>query len=254
VNAALEFELLKARRSPVFRWGLLGVALGVPAVTTLFVVLVAYGGSSPAAAKAATLVTDLSVAGMVVVAGQVLTVAMLLAAGLAASWSFGREFVDDAVPALFALATPLRSVVAAKFTVLTGWAAMTVVSTVAVTVVAALALGLPPSPDVVRVLAQATTAGFLSAVLAWPLALVASWRRGYLAGFVALVLIVVVTQLVTAVGAGGWFPFAAPSLWMGMGGPEAAAGITALQLAAAPVVAAAAVVASRAWWERAETR
>ena len=54
MNAPLEFELLKARRSAVFCWGLLGVALGVPAVTSLFVALVVHGGSSPAAAKAAT--------------------------------------------------------------------------------------------------------------------------------------------------------------------------------------------------------
>lgn len=252
MTAAFEFELLKARRSAVFRWGCLGVVLGVPGITTLFVVLVARGGSSPAAAKAATLVTDVSAAGMVIVAGQVLTVAMLLSAGLAASWSFGREFVDDAVPALFAIATPLGSVVRAKFWVLTGWVVLTVVAAVVVTVVTALALGLPLDPGLGRAAARATAAGVLSGVLAWPLALVASWRRGYLAGFVALLLVVVSTQILTAVGVGGWFPFAAPSLWMGMGGAEAAADVSLLQLALAPVVASAAVLATVAWWERAE--
>jgi hypothetical protein len=41
-----------------------------------------------------------------------------------------------------------------------------------------------------------------------------------LSEFVALVATVVVTQLV--IGAGAWFPYAAPALWMGMGGAAAA--------------------------------
>jgi hypothetical protein len=65
--------------------------------------------------------------------------------------------------------------------------------------------------------AQALTAGVLSAALAAPLVLVSSWRRGYLPGFVALVAVVMATQLITALGGGAWFPFVAPSLWMAWG-------------------------------------
>jgi ABC-2 type transport system permease protein len=43
------------------------------------------------------------------------------------------------------------------------------------------------------------------------------------------VAVVIVTQLVTAVG-GGWFPYAAPALWMGMGGVAAAQEVSAIQL------------------------
>jgi hypothetical protein len=40
MNAALEFELLKARRAGVFRWGAVVVAVGVPALSTGFFELV----------------------------------------------------------------------------------------------------------------------------------------------------------------------------------------------------------------------
>ena len=100
MNAALEFELLKARRAGVFRWGALVVAVGVPALCTAFFELVRLGGDSPSAAKAATMITDLSLAGLLAASGQVLSVAILMTVGIAASWSFGREFVDDALPAL----------------------------------------------------------------------------------------------------------------------------------------------------------
>ena len=46
----------------------------------------------------------------------------------------------------------------------------------------------------------------------------------------ALLLIVFATEIVTALGAGGWIPCAAPAPWVGMGGPEAAATIGPTQL------------------------
>ena len=218
MNAALEFELLKARRAGVFRWGAVVVAVGVPALSTAFFELVRLGGDSPSAAKAATMITDLSLAGLLGTAGQVLSVAILMTAGIAASWSFGREFVDDALPALFAIATPRSSVAAAKFVVLAGWALLTVVSTVILTVVGGLLVGLDMDAAAVQTASRVAAAGLLGAALAAPMALVSSWRRGYLPGIIALVALVVVTQLVTAIGAGAWFPYAAPALWMGMGG------------------------------------
>ena len=47
MKAALEFELLKARRAGVFRWGPLVMAVGVPALSTAFFELVRQGGDSP---------------------------------------------------------------------------------------------------------------------------------------------------------------------------------------------------------------
>ena len=138
MNAALEFELLKARRAGVFRWGAVVVAVGVPALSTAFFELVRLGGDSPSAAKAATMITDLSLAGLLGTAGQVLSVAILMTAGIAAVMEFRPEFVDDALPVLFAIATPRSSVAAAKFVVLAGWALLTVVSTVILTVVGGL--------------------------------------------------------------------------------------------------------------------
>ena len=211
MNAALEFELLKARRAGVFRWGALVVAVGVPALSTAFFELVRLGGDSASAAKAATMITELSLAGLLATAGQVLSVAIVMTVGIAASWSFGREFIDDALPALFAIATPRSSIAAAKFVVLAGWALLTVVSTVILTVISGLLVGLDMAPTALQTAFRVAAVGLLGAALAAPMALVSSWRRGYLPGFVALVAVVVVTQLVTAIGAGAWFPYAAPA-------------------------------------------
>ncbi|CAA9293683.1 MAG: hypothetical protein AVDCRST_MAG61-413 [uncultured Friedmanniella sp.] len=254
MNAALEFELLKARRAGVFRWGAVTVAAGVPALCALFFLLARSGGTSPSAAKAAAMIPALDAPGLVAMAGQVLTVAVLLAAGIATSWSFGREHVDGAIASLFATATPRPAIAAAKFFVLIGWASGTVLAAVVLTVVSGLLLGLPFDREVLDAAVRAVLAGLLAALLALPLGLVASWRRSYLAGFVVLLFVVVVTQVVTAMGGGHWFPYAVPSLWAGMGGEEAARAVSALGLLSAPLVAALGVAATVRWWSTFEER
>ncbi len=90
------------------------------------------------------------------------------------------------------------------------------------------------------------------AALALPLAWVASARRGYLPAVGALLLIVVATQIIAGHGAGAGFPYAAPALWLGMGGPEAAATIGPTHLLLALPVSAAGIWATTAWWNRAQ--
>jgi ABC-2 type transport system permease protein len=184
----------------------------------------------------------------------VLSVAILMTAGIAASWSFGREFIDDALPGLFAIATPRSSVAAAKFLVLAGWALITVVSTVIFTVIGGLLVGLDLDAAAIQMASRVAATGLLGAVLAAPLALVSSWRRGYLPGFVTLLAVAVVRQIVTAIGAGAWFPYAAPALWMGMGGAAAASQVSLIQRLLPLPVAALAVLATLSWRQRAEAR
>ena len=252
VNPAVEFELVKARRAPVFRWGAVVIVIGVPALTTGLFQLARTGGASSSAVKAAAMVPSFDAAGLLQLLGQVLSVALLGVVGIAVSWSFGREFVDDAVSALFAIATPRAAIAAAKFAVLAGWAVLVVVATVSLAVAAGAVLGLLFDEAAWVMVTHTLGTGVLCTLLAAPMGLVASWRRGYLAGIVALLSIVVITQVVTAVGVGGWFPYAAPSLWMGMGGAAAAEQVTVMQLLTPIAVGGVAVAATVAWWRRAE--
>jgi len=113
--------------------------------------------------------------------------------------------------------------------------------------------GLPrPDAAVWPAAGRVLTGALLMALLTTPLAWVASARRGYLPAIGALLGLIVVTQIVTAAGAGGWFPYATPSLWLGMGGRAAAAAVTVPQLVAAVPVSAAGAAATIWWWRRAE--
>jgi ABC-2 type transport system permease protein len=125
---------------------------------------------------------------------------------------------------------------------------------VILTVIGGLLLGLNLDTAAVHTASRVAAAGLLGAALAAPMALISSWRRGYLPGIVALLAVVVVTQLVTAIGVGVWFPYPAPALWMGMGGAAAASQVSIIQLLLPLPVAALAVVATLSWWRRAEAR
>lgn len=252
LRAALSVEALKLRRSVVAR---LATSLLVVLVPLGSVGVVALARSpravGPTAAKLADYATgDLATTHLLVCA-QVLSVAALVAGGFFVAWSFGRELESGTAGALFGLAVSRGTIALAKCLVMLAWLAACVVLTVAVTVAtsAVVTAGSGASVDGAWTGARtALVAGLLGGGLALPFAWVATASRSQLGTVGALVGTVALTQVVVLLGGGSWFPYAAPSLWAGMGGPDAAAavGLPHLLLAATvPPVAAAVVV--QAW-------
>ncbi len=251
MSGVLAVEALKLRRAAVVRVTAVVLALGCPLLAAMM--CTAARGDSQFGVKAAALITRPGWPGYLDVVGQVLTVAVLLGGGVVTSWVFGREFVQSTVTGLFATATPRWQVAAAKLSVVVGALVGICVAAVASAIVLGPLAGLPrPDASAWPAAGRVLTGALLMALLTTPLAWVASMRRGYLPAIGALLGLVVVTQIVTAAGAGGWFPYATPSLWLGMGGPDAASAITTTQLAATLPVAVAGAAATIWWWWRAE--
>ena len=164
------------------------------------------------------------------------------------SWTFGREFSDETLETLL-MARPSRFTLAtAKIIAVLGFAVVTTATAAAVTLGLGGLLDLTGSPW--PGLARLAAGGLLSALLAVPFALVASVARSALAGVGALIGVIVVTQILTVLGVGGWFPYAAPSLWLGMGGPEMTA--TPIQLVLVVPLAAVGWASTVFWWRHAE--
>ena len=88
------------------------------------------------------------------------------------------------------------------------------------------------------------------ALLGWA-AFFASVGRGYIAPLAWTVAMVALSQILTVLGWGAWFPWAIPALLSGAGGaavePVTPAGVLVLLVAAA-----AGVLATIAWWGRAD--
>ncbi len=255
MNAALHLEWLKARRATTVRAASVIIALLVPAMSAGLLAVVRSDSGSVLALKATALLADTGWTGITGFSAQIMSVAVLLTVGVVVSWVFGREFTDGTFGSLFATPTPLGSIAAAKMLIVTAWGIVTSCVAALLTLAAGTLIGLgTPDPSAWEGAARIAVVGALTVLLALPLALVASAARGYLPAISALLAIVVITQVVVALGAGSWFPYAAPGIWSGLGGPSLADAVTAPQLLLAMPIGILSAAGTWLWWQRATVR
>jgi ABC-2 type transport system permease protein len=183
---------------------------------------------------------------------QIYATAGVLGVGIVVGWCFGREYADRTVVSLYASATPREAMARAKLVLLTLWATAVGLAAVLVTLLIGLAtgLGMPGDGDW-HTAGRMTIMVVLSGLLALPVAMVASVGRGYLPAVGGLLGLVVLAQVATIAGAGGWWPWSVPAVWAM--GPEAGMpAVAAARLLVVPAVALAGAVATVRWWRRAE--
>lgn len=253
MNAALHLEWLKFRRATTVRAATVIIAILVPAMSAGLLAVVRSDSGSALAIKAEALLPDTGWAGITGFSAQIMSVGALLAVGVVVAWVFGREFTDKTFGALFATPTPRGAIAAAKMLILTLWGIALSGAAAALTLAAGAMIGLgAPDSSAWAGAARIAVVGVLTVLLTLPLALVASAARGYLPAISALLALVVVTQIVVALGAGSWFPYAAPGIWSGLGGPRLAETVVAAQLFLAVPVGITAAIGAWWWWQKAE--
>lgn len=254
LRAALAVETLKLRRSVVARLATLLLVTAVPLGSVGMVALARSPRAvGPTAAKLADYATGDLAATHLLVCAQVLSVAALVAGGFFVAWSFGRELETGTAGALFGLAVPRGTIALAKCLVALAWIAACVLLSVAVTLLASAAVTRGADVPFAGAWGGARTAflaGLLGGGLALPFAWVATMTRSQLGTVGALVGVVALTQIVVLLGGGSWFPYAAPSLWTGLGGADAAAAVGLPHLLLATAVAPLALAAVVHAWRR----
>ncbi len=246
--AALEAEWLKFRSAPVPWMATAALVMGIAALCSSFV-LVAGQPDSLMAAKLDALVVGTGWTALVSLASQITAVGGLLGFGVVLAWMFGREFADGVIAGLFALPVRRGTIAAAKLLVYAGWALALSMALVGVIFGIGLALGFgAPTSAEAGTMARLFAIALLTAGLALPCAIVATIARGYLAPIGAVIALVAIAQIAVVIGAGGWFPWAAPGLWAGLSGADATSRVTMVQLLLVVSVAAASVhLTTRAW-------
>lgn len=173
--------------------------------------------------------------------------------GLTLVWAFGREYGDGTAKDLLALPTPRGTVVGAKVAVTALWSVALSVLMLAIGLVIGLAVDIPGwSADLtMRAVARMAVALLLSVVLVWPFAFVTSAGRGYLPPFGCMLLALLVTQIVSVLGWGAYFPWAVPTLYATAGGASGTAPGMAGFLVAI-LTGLVGLVGTIAWWRRAD--
>jgi ABC-2 type transport system permease protein len=260
LRAAISVEFLKARRSKV-PWAIAaGFSLG-PIVGGIFMLILKdpararqlglLGAKAQLTAGTADWPTFVNLVSQAVAIGGGILFAFLFA------WLFGREWSDRTIRDLVASPTRRSSVVLAKIAAGSIWAAGIAAWALALALVIGLSIdalvGLPGRSDnvIVHGLAGAAAAAVLTIALQTFTAFFASAGRGYMPALAWAVFAVFLAQIFAVLGWGAWFPWSVPALLSGAAGPDAepvsAAGVL-IVLATALV----GLVATIAWWERAD--
>lgn len=252
MSAAYAVEALKLRRSRVVLVATLALVALPAAMARGFLAAAEKGGADPASLKAAAMLPGTGWTGYLGGLMQIYATAGVVGVGIVVGWCFGREYADRTVVSLYASATPRESVATAKLVLLACWATGVAVAAVAVAGAIGVASGLGmPDGEAWHVLARVAVLAVLSGLLALPVAVAASAGRGYLPAVGGLLVLVVLAQVATVMGVGGWWPWSVAAIWAM--GPEAGMPtITEARLLLVPLVAVVGAVWTVAWWRRAE--
>lgn len=151
---------------------------------------------------------------------QMIAVGGIFVFGFVISWIFGREYADYTVKDLLILPYSRAVIVTAKF------AASFMVSFLLSAYILILGfligwmIGLPEwsLEVVIQSLYIIFIVTVLTVLLSTPVAFFASFTRGYLAPLGFIIIALIFSQIIAAVGYGAYFPWSVPALYSGMTG------------------------------------
>jgi ABC-2 type transport system permease protein len=173
--------------------------------------------------------------------------------GFITSWIFGREYSDRTAKDLLALPMPRSSIVAAKFLMIAAWCIFLMLVFFVFGTLAGTIVQLPGWTNEIffhgaRIFAEAS---LLTLLLSTPVAFFASFGRGYLApmGFVLLALMV--SQFVGALGFAQYFPWSIPMLYAGGAGAESAQ-LGIISYIILFLISILGILCTLSWWRQAD--
>jgi ABC-2 type transport system permease protein len=256
LNAALWAEQLKARRARMPLLTLAGFSLA-PLMGALFMKILLdptwaarFGALTTKAQFSAAHGDWPTYFGLLT---QALAVGGFIIFSLVVIWLFGREYSDHTAKDLLALPTPRAIIVTAKLLLAAVWCAILALWIYLLGLALGVLLGLPgwSSDGWLHATAVYAASAGLTIALALPLALAASAGRGYLPAIGVTVLLFFFSQVLSVLGLGPWFPWAAPALLSGAAGPAAQSlGVGSYIVVIAVVLAGIAGVIT--WWRSAD--
>jgi ABC-2 type transport system permease protein len=185
------------------------------------------------------------------------SVGFMIIFGFIFTWVFGREFGDKTVYDMLALPVSRSVIVSAKVITAGYWSLALVLLMFVLMLGIGPVLGLPgwSSSVVWHGFGLMVATGCLTIVLCLPFSLVASLTRGYLPAVGGIFLVMILSQVITQLGNGRYFPWTVPMLFSGAA--ESLSGKVAEPLGAISyiLVALAGVIsfgAVLAWWRYAD--
>jgi ABC-2 type transport system permease protein len=225
--AALWAEYLKIKRSRILWLTILAFSIA-PLMGALFVFIIrnpelAHNAQS-LAVKAQMVSFSADWPSFLGILSQAIGVGGVLVFGFVASWVFGREYSDHTAKDLLALPVSRSAIVLSKMMAIFLWCLALSLTVLLLGLALGFMINLPgwPGPVLFAHLKTFFITAFLTFLLCPPVAFFASMGRGYLAPLGFVVFVLVMGQIIAALGLGAYFPWAVPGLFSGMAGAEQA--------------------------------
>ncbi len=151
---------------------------------------------------------------------QGIAIGGLFVFGFITSWIFGREYSDRTVKDLLALPFPRTSVPIAKFITALIWSTLVTAWVIGIGFIVGQVIGLPQwSAEVWQHgLYVLVVTSVLTILLSTPVALFACYGRGYLAPLGFVIMTMILSQIIGAIGYGSFFPWSIPALFSNVTG------------------------------------
>jgi ABC-type transport system involved in multi-copper enzyme maturation permease subunit len=153
---------------------------------------------------------------------QAVGVGGVLIFGFVASWLFGREYADGTAKDLLSLPISRAKILNAKFLYYILWCFALVISNLMLGLLIGLSLGLPGWTS--AILLNNIQVYFMTTImiilLNTPIAFFALSGKGYMAPLGIVAILLVLAQIIGALGFGNYFPWAIPGIYSGSGGAD----------------------------------
>jgi len=253
-SLAISAEFIKNRHSRI-RWVTFIAFSLAPIFGAVFMLLiqdVGYDGLSGAfKSKAVMFSFEANWQSFLGILSQAVGVGGVLIFGFVASWLFGREYSDGTAKDLLALPISRTKILNAKFIYYAIWCFALVISNLILGLIIGFALQLDGwSADVFTSnLKIYLVTSVLTILLNIPIAFFAIWGKGYLTPLGIVALLLVMAQIIGAMGIGNYFPWSVPGIYSGSGGAELKMQLNAMSYIILILTGIAGYIATILYWK-----
>jgi len=222
---AISAEFVKNKHARIRWFTFMAFALA-PIFGSVFMILMKDGGyeglSGAFKSKAVMFSFETNWQSFLSLLSQAIGIGGILIFGFVASWLFGREYSDGTAKDLLALPISRTKILNAKFIYYTIWCFALAVSNLILGLILGFLLQLdgwsmPVFFDNLKI--YLITTGLII-LLNTPVAFFAIWGKGYLTPLGIVALLLVLAQIIGAMGIGSFFPWSVPGIYSGSGGED----------------------------------
>ncbi|UOQ43636.1 ABC transporter permease [Halobacillus salinarum] len=253
-KAALTTELLKIIKSKMIWITLAALTLG-PLMSAFFMFVLKnpdLAESSGLLGAKAEIAGEANWPSLLSMLAQIIAVGGVIVFGFITSWAFGREYTDETIKDLIALPFPRWVIIVAKFTAVFITCIVFSIYVFALGILLGSLIQLPGLNQAVMAhgLYQYALTALFTIALSTPVAFFASYGRGYLAPLGFIIIMVLLSQIIGAIGYGDYFPWAIPALFSGMTGVE-----SPLKVSSTLIILSTCLIglyATFSWWKNAD--